>query len=454
MSKIDGIIILDTNGKPIICSNFASHLPSYATTHIDTFNAARKRALVGGPGRGIDPVLWVNTIDSGRTGMLGGGLCHSERNGLYFLVPIGQEVNPLFAFSFLESLLDILRNYLGDVTEATIKDNFDIVYMIIEETLDEGHPMTTETEMLKEIVLPPSLVRKIFGAAGVSGLQSTTTAPFTAPIPWRRPGVRHNNNEIYFDIEESLDAIVDRRGNTLTSSVWGRINCNSRLSGNPDLLLNFSDPKRMHQCSFHPCIRYSRWMKDGVLSFIPPDGKFRLMEYECASDNARTSVPIQLKTGLTIEDYGGRFTLTLSSRLNTRPLEDINVSIFLGKGATSVNANASGERRPLHTQIGKEEAAEGFVGGGNWEFDPHTQILKWHLASLVSTERSPTLTGTFTSSEALPIVSPSFDVGFTIQNYSYSNLRVNQLKVQGDVMYKPFKGVKMIGRAGKIEVRW
>lgn len=102
-------------------------------------------------------------------------------------------------------------------------------------------------------------------------LQSTTTAPFTAPIPWRRPGVRHNNNEIYFDIEESLDAIVDRyvvmsrptyswaacrRGNTLTSSVWGRINCNSRLSGNPDLLLNFSDPKRMHQCSFHPCIRY------------------------------------------------------------------------------------------------------------------------------------------------------------------------------------------------------
>lgn len=95
--------------------------------------------------------------------------------------------------------------------------------------------------------------------------------------------------------------------------------------------------------------------------------------------------------------YQGRFTLTLSSRLNSRPLENINVSIFLGEGATSVSANASGERRPLHTQIGKEETAEGFVGGGNWEFDPHTQIVKWHLASLVSTERSPTLTGTFTS---------------------------------------------------------
>lgn len=38
-------------------------------------------------------------------------------------------MNPLFAFSFLESFVDILRDYLGDVTEMTIKDNFDIVYM-------------------------------------------------------------------------------------------------------------------------------------------------------------------------------------------------------------------------------------------------------------------------------------------------------------------------------------
>lgn len=114
-------------------------------------------------------------------------------------------------------------------------------------------------------------------------LQSTTTTPFTAPIPWRRPGVRHNSNEIYFDIEESLDAVVDkyvqssryphlyswtacRKGNTLTASVWGRINCNSRLSGNPDLLLSFSDPKRMHQCSFHPCVRYVNFRIAGLLS--------------------------------------------------------------------------------------------------------------------------------------------------------------------------------------------
>lgn len=86
-------------------------------------------------------------------------------------------------------------------------------------------------------------------------LQSHTTAPYTAPIPWRRSAVRHANNEIYFDLVETLDAIADRRGNVIQSSVWGRVNVNSRLSGNPDLVLRFTNGKAMGDPAFHPCIR-------------------------------------------------------------------------------------------------------------------------------------------------------------------------------------------------------
>ncbi|WWD16046.1 hypothetical protein CI109_100471 [Kwoniella shandongensis] len=457
MTRIDGIIILDSNGKPLITSHFSTHPPSYPSLHIDAFNTARQRSIA--QDKELDPVIWVNTLSRTGGGMSGAGLCHLEREGLFFLVPVGQEVNPLFAFSFLDSFLDTLRDYLGEITETTIKDNFDIVYMLIEEMLDEGHPMTMETNMLKEIVLPPSLVRKILNAAGVSGLQTHTNTPFTAPIPWRRSGVRHSNNEIYFDIEESLDAIVDRRGNVLSSSIWGRVNCNSRLSGNPDLLLNFANPKMMDNCAFHPCVRYNKWTKDRVLSFIPPDGKFRLLEYQAVAGSSKSQIPISLKANLVVEENGGRFSLTLSSRLNTRPLEDVVVSIYLGKGATSVSATPTGDRKPLNHGLGghglKEDGVgEGHVGGGTWEFDPHTQILKWSLSSLVSTERAATLTGSFTSTENQPVPSPSFDVSFNIQHHSFSNLRVDQLKVQGDVMYKPFKGVRQMSRAGKLEVRW
>lgn len=84
---------------------------------------------------------------------------------------------------------------------------------LLEETLDAGgHPSTTSPNALKDIVLPPSLLHKVLSVAGVSGLASPgmNTHPFASPIPWRKTGVRYNNNEIYFDIVERLKAIVNK----------------------------------------------------------------------------------------------------------------------------------------------------------------------------------------------------------------------------------------------------
>lgn len=78
-------------------------------------------------------MLWVNAlgrIGPGGVGASGAALCHIERDGLRYLVPVSEDVNPLFAFSFIQSFLDTLTEYLGDVTEGTVKDNFDIVYMV------------------------------------------------------------------------------------------------------------------------------------------------------------------------------------------------------------------------------------------------------------------------------------------------------------------------------------
>lgn len=74
-------------------------------------------------------MLWVNSAANNAPGS-GVALCHLERDGLRYLVPLSDEINPLFGFAFLESFLDTLKEYLGDVTEVTVKDNFDVVYMV------------------------------------------------------------------------------------------------------------------------------------------------------------------------------------------------------------------------------------------------------------------------------------------------------------------------------------
>ena len=75
---------------------------------------------------------------------------------------------------------------------------------------DNGYPLTTEPSTLRDIVLPPSFVNKILSVAGVAGLAKASASPFSSPIPWRKVGLKYNNNEIYFDIIEQLEAIVNK----------------------------------------------------------------------------------------------------------------------------------------------------------------------------------------------------------------------------------------------------
>lgn len=124
------------------------------------------------------------------------------------------KVDPLYAFAFIRTFLDILIEYFGEVTAPTLKDNFDIVHQLLEETLDAGgHPLTTSPNALRDIVLHPSLITKILSVTGVSGLTGPTTnnmSAFSSPIPWRKAGVRYSNNEVYFDFVETLDAVVNK----------------------------------------------------------------------------------------------------------------------------------------------------------------------------------------------------------------------------------------------------
>lgn len=71
----------------------------------------------------------------------------------------------------------------------------------------------------------------------------------------------------------------------------------------PDLTMTLVNPRLLDDVSFHPCVRFKRWEVDikfslslvkfalilllfqneRVLSFVPPDGNFRLLSYHIAT---------------------------------------------------------------------------------------------------------------------------------------------------------------------------
>lgn len=53
------------------------------------------------------------------------------------------------------------QDYFGVCTEAAIKDNVVVVYELLEEMLDNGFPLATESNILKELIKPPTILRTV-----------------------------------------------------------------------------------------------------------------------------------------------------------------------------------------------------------------------------------------------------------------------------------------------------
>ncbi|KAG8899136.1 hypothetical protein FRB99_006900 [Tulasnella sp. 403] len=157
---MDGLIILDTTGRPIIQSNFRNHPPSYPLAVVDAFNDVLSKLESENKTEDLDPVLYFSSTPVPVV------CCHVEKGGLRILCPASQDVDPLYIFAFLDRFISVLRDYLQELSLHTLKEHFDVVYQLLEEMLDDGRPLTTEPNSLRDIVLPPSLLDKILSVAG------------------------------------------------------------------------------------------------------------------------------------------------------------------------------------------------------------------------------------------------------------------------------------------------
>eukprot|EP01135_Chromosphaera_perkinsii_P000527 Nk52_evm1s116 gene=Nk52_evmTU1s116 len=378
-------------------------------------------------------------------------------NDLFFIAVVQKEVQPLFVFEFIHRVVDIFKEYFSKCTEETLKDNFLVCYELLEEMLDNGFPLTTETNVLKELIRPPSYVRTVLntvtGKSNVSGVLPTGQL---SNVPWRKVGVKYSANEIYFDIVEEIDCILESNGQVVSCDISGEIQCLCHLSGMPDLTLSFFNANILDDLSFHPCVRFRRWETEKLLSFVPPDGPFKLASYH-VNPQSFVQMPLQVTPMISFhggDDSGGvtgRCQISVAASrafANDKVIEDIKLTVNLPRSATGVSLIAS---------------------SGSYMFDQNTKTLTWDIGKLAagngvgggaggmggmggsSIARSPpSLSGTITLAPgaSVPEASPGIDVAFTMNHVVTSGLKVNRLDLFGE-RYKPYKGVKYVTKAGK-----
>lgn len=84
-----------------------------------------------------------------------------QRESVSLVAACKQEVPPLFVIEFLHRVVDTFQDYFGDCSESVIKDNYVVVYELLDEMLDNGFPLSTESNILKELIKPPNILRTI-----------------------------------------------------------------------------------------------------------------------------------------------------------------------------------------------------------------------------------------------------------------------------------------------------
>lgn len=92
-----------------------------------------------------------------------------------------------------------------------------------------------------------------------------------------------------------------------------QIDCCVKLSGMPDLCLSFINPGLFDDVSFHPCIRFKKWESEKVLSFVPPDGNFRLMSYHIGAQNA-VNIPLYVRHHISFKEMGGKIEVQIGAK--------------------------------------------------------------------------------------------------------------------------------------------
>ena len=72
--------------------------------------------------------------------------------------------------------------------------------------LDNGFPLATEANILKELIKPPNMLRTVVNTVtGKSNVSEVLPTGQLSNIPWRRAGVKYTNNEAYFDVIEEVN---------------------------------------------------------------------------------------------------------------------------------------------------------------------------------------------------------------------------------------------------------
>nr|ODN81227.1 AP-2 complex subunit mu-1 [Cryptococcus depauperatus CBS 7841] len=390
---------------------------------------------------------------------------HVRTNNTYIVAVTKCNASAALVFEFLYRFITVARSYFGKLDEESVKNNFVLIYELLDEILDFGFPQNSEIDTLKMYITTESIKSEM----AVREDSSKITIQATGATSWRRSDVKYRKNEAFVDVIETVNLLMSKegashetkRGTVLRADVDGQILMRAYLSGTPECKFGLNDKLvlqkkgseqaaksadsavELDDCQFHQCVRLGKFDSDRSISFIPPDGEFELMRYRSTSN---VNLPFRLQTHV-VEVSKSRVEYTIHLR-----------AAFDSK----LNANNVILRipTPLNTTGVRNK-----VGVGKAKYVPGENVIVWKQ---VICARIPRIQGsqecTLTAEADLAVTThrqpwsrPPIQVDFSgkLPSQKHEDLVLRFLKVFEKSGYQSVKWVRYLTKAnGSYQIRF
>ena len=424
MSGISAIYFLDKKGRPIIFRNYRGEVTQ------DISSNFQKKVLELEESN-MKPLFTVNDVH----------YCWIRHKNIYLVAVSKRNPDISMIFFFLHRLVDLLIGYFNQLEDESIRDNFVLIYELLDEVVDHGYPQNTDAKLLKEYIKTTS--NRLFAKKKVS------TEVINNQVS-RVPGIRYQVNQAFVDVTERVSSLISPKGEVLRSNIIGIITMRTMLSGMPLLKLGLNDKAyfdvtgkksngktiEMDDFKFHNCVNINKFETDRVIEFIPPDGFFTLMNYR---------LNLKIKPLIWVEVERKELTPTKMK--------------YLVKAKSNCKQKSIANNVSIYIPVPNDIQNPLFKSSlGSVTYSPDKEVLMWNIkrfpgmreTNLIIQFNVPTLRANEAKSKYLK---KPIEVKFEIPSFTVSGIQVRYLKITEESGYQAYPYVKYLTKNGEYQIR-
>lgn len=426
------IVLINYKGEVLIFRNY-----KYDVSREETMEFCRK--IVATKEATEKPILYINGVS----------YIHIREKDITLLATTKSNSNAAMIINLLYSIVKLFKSYFQEFSDKKIKENFVLIYELLDEIIDYGYPQVTDNNLLKKFITQGD-----FKQTDTKTLKEALTQ-LTGSVTWRPKNVFHSTNEIYLDVIEKVNLLINKTGEIVKAEVNGVVALRSLLSGDPTCKFGMNDKLQISQTSssstttkginiedlrFHQCVRLSDFNKDRTITFIPPDGDFELMTFR-VTENIIIPFKVYCNIIETPNVDNPSVPQAIDLDINVKALfdkqlyaQEIVIKVQIPKNATGVKC---------HTNIGKAK------------HETDKSAIIWRIKKINGEKESKLKCEIplINVKDPKPWNRSPISMDFTIPMFTSSGLRVRFLKVSEKSNYKPLKWIRYLTKGGDFQFR-